>query len=180
MEFVQPIRDRQKLAELKAVLAESSDRNRMLFVCGIHTGLRISDLLKLRVRDVQGDYIDIREQKTGKRVRRLISTSLRKELNRYTRDKDGRVYLFRSRLGANQPLTRSGAYKLLRKAAESVGLQNIGTHTLRKTFGYMMYQREKNVARLQELLNHSSPSVTLRYIGVNQDDLDESMKEIDW
>jgi integrase len=54
-------------------------------------------------------------------------------------------------------------------------LDEIGTHTLRKTFGYHFYQQTKDVAMLQEIFNHSSPAITLKYIGVNQDSMDRAM-----
>ncbi|MBF5067517.1 tyrosine-type recombinase/integrase, partial [Salmonella enterica subsp. enterica serovar Istanbul] len=84
-------------------------------------------------------------------------------------------YLIKSRQGANRPIDRSTAYRILRDAAKHVGLTDIGTHTLRKTFGYHFYMQTKNVALLQELLNHSRPDITLRYIGINQDTLDKAM-----
>ena len=58
-----------------------------------------------------------------------------------------------------------------------MGLESVGTHSLRKTFGYHHYQKHKDVALLQELFNHSAPSVTLDYIGVNQDLMDETIKD---
>lgn len=58
---------------------------------------------------------------------------------------------------------------------EYVGLYSIGTHTLIKTFGYWHYKKFKDVALLQELLNHSTPDVTLRYIGITQDTMDKTM-----
>nr|WP_231690017.1 tyrosine-type recombinase/integrase [Cytobacillus solani] len=51
----------------------------------------------------------------------------------------------------------------------------MGTHTLRKTFGYHFYQKYKDVAVLQQIFNHSSPAVTMRYIGINQDIMDEAV-----
>jgi integrase len=57
------------------------------------------------------------------------------------------------------------AYKILRKVAERFHLEEVGTHTLRKTFGYHFYQQTKDVAMLQEIFNHSSPAITLKYIG---------------
>lgn len=60
------------------------------------------------------------------------------------------------------------------KRQKRIGLEEIGTHTMRKTFGYWHYQQYKDVAILQEIFNHSSPSVTLRYIGINQDNIDKS------
>jgi integrase len=85
-------------------------------------------------------------------------------------------YLFQSRNGTNQPLSRSQAYRVLNKAGEIVGLDNIGCHSTRKTFGYHHYKQYKDVALLQELFNHSAPSITLDYIGINQDVMDNSMK----
>lgn len=59
--------------------------------------------------------------------------------------------------------------------AKEVGLTEIGTHTLRKTFGYHFYQQYKDVAVLQQIFNHSSPAVTMRYIGITQDIIDEKV-----
>jgi integrase len=65
----------------------------------------------------------------------------------------------------------------MNQAAAAVGLEDIGTHTLRKTFGYHHYQQNKDVAILQQIFNHSSPSITLRYIGINQDIIDRSLED---
>ena len=81
-------------------------------------------------------------------------------------------YLFASRKGEG-PISRVQAYRILNKAAHDVGLKEIGTHTLRKTFGYHFYRTNHNVAMLQQLFNHSSPAITLRYIGITQDEIAE-------
>ncbi|WP_306299873.1 MULTISPECIES: tyrosine-type recombinase/integrase [unclassified Streptococcus] len=65
--------------------------------------------------------------------------------------------------------------RLSKKAAQEVGLDNIATHSLRKTFGHFMYEQTKDVALIMNLLNHSSQSVSLRYIGKNQDSQDQAM-----
>lgn len=69
MNFVQPIRDMDQIYYIKKFLRERSERNYLLFVTGINSGLRISDLLRLRVRDAKRMYIDLREKKTGKQKR---------------------------------------------------------------------------------------------------------------
>ncbi|SKC04755.1 Phage integrase family protein [Lysinibacillus sp. AC-3] len=58
----------------------------------------------------------------------------------------------------------------------------MGTHTLRKTFGYHFYLKSKDIVALQALFNHSSPETTLRYVGINQDVLDKAMDNFkpDW
>ena len=52
----------------------------------------------------------------------------------------------------------------------------MGTHTLRKTFGYHYYKKFKDIAMLQKIFNHSNPAITLNYIGIEQDKIDESYK----
>lgn len=172
---MQPIRDPEQIQQLKDHFREQNERNYMLFVMGINTGLRISDILKLKVGDVRSTHISMREKKTGKQKRIQITPSLRRELRWYIEGRDDSEYLIRSRHGKNKPIGRSMAYKILRTAAEGFGLEDIGTHTLRKTFGYHMYMQTKNIALLMEIFNHSSEKVTLRYIGVNQDVMDKAM-----
>ncbi|QPA31462.1 tyrosine-type recombinase/integrase [Thermaerobacillus caldiproteolyticus] len=143
MRTVQPIRDVEKIAAMKAELLKTGRRNWFLFVLGINTGLRISDILKLKVKDVKGkSRLMIYEQKTGKYKQFKINRELQQH-----------------------------------RAANKIGISEIGTHTLRKTFGYHFYQRTKDVALLQEILNHSSPSITLRYIGINQDIIDNAVDD---
>ena len=75
MNFVQPIRDKQKIDEIKAILKRQSGRDYFLFIIGINTGLRISDILKLQVKDVrEKTHITLNEQKTGKPRRFRINS----------------------------------------------------------------------------------------------------------
>ncbi len=178
MDFVQPIRDKKMIEAMKRELLRTGYRNYMLFLVGINTGLRISDILSLKVKDVRNQtYLTLREKKTSK-IKRLKITGIGQELDDYTENMGEDQYLFASQKGHNEPITRVQAYRILNKAAEAIGLnEDIGTHTLRKTYGYHFYQKTKDVALLQELFNHSSPSITLRYIGINQDVMDRAMND---
>lgn len=178
MDFVQPIRDKKKIEAMKRELLRSGYRNYMLFLVGINTGLRISDILMLQVKDVRHQtHLTLREKKTSK-IKRLKITGISEEIDNYTENMDENEYLFTSQKGHNEPITRVQAYRILNKAADAIGLnEDIGTHTLRKTYGYHFYQKTKDVALLQQLFNHSSPSVTLRYIGINQDVMDRAMDD---
>ena len=72
-------------------------------------------------------------------------------------------------------MERTAAYRIINKACKSIGIEGlIGTHTLRKTFGYHHYQKFKDVVILQKIFNHSTPEVTLRYIGIEEDEIFES------
>ena len=176
MNYVQPIRDPEIIRAIKEYLKNQSDRNYMLFVTGINSGLRISDILALRVSDAKRPYFNLTEIKTGKKKRIEMTPGLRKELKAYVLGREDHEYLFQSREGVNKPIGRSMAYKILREAAEAYGLDDIGTHTLRKTFGYHFYKTYKDAAMLRQIFNHSDDATTLKYIGINQDEMDKAMK----
>lgn len=177
MKFVQPIRDKEKVREYIERLQEKNERDAVMFMIGLYSGLRISDILQLRVRQVKNtDYIVIREQKTQKTKRIYIVAELKRPLERFVKGKADNEFLIKSREGKNKPITRVRAYEILREAAHEIGLKEVGTHTMRKTFGYHIYQKTKDVAMLQDIFNHSSPYITLKYIGVNQDAIDRAMK----
>ncbi|MEK3800777.1 site-specific integrase [Peribacillus sp. FSL H8-0477] len=177
---VQPIRRLDQIEKMKkALLKYCSYRDYMMFSIGINIGLRIGDLLQLRVNDIlDGTHIVIIEQKTEKTKRFLVNPQLRKEVRRYTKHAklSASDYLFPSRKGAG-PITRVQAYRILNKAAEMAGVQDVGTHTLRKTFGYLHYQKFKDLALLQQILNHSNPKDTMIYIGLTQDLMDETLMD---
>jgi len=178
MNKVEPIRDKEKIKEIKNILKKKSKRNYMLFVLGINTGLRIGDLLKLKVKHVKNkSHIIIKEQKTSKNKQFLINSNLRKELNKYIEGMADNEHLFQSRVGENKPISRFQAYRILSAAGEKAGLDRIACHSTRKTFGYHHYKRYKDVALLQKLFNHSSPSITLDYIGITQDIIDDSIED---
>lgn len=160
---------------MKQALLRQSRRNYFLFVLGINIGLRISDIIPLKVCDLQNSHIVIRESKTGKNVRFLINNQLRSEINEYTAQWSPDDYIFPSKKGGY--IGRVQAYNILNTAAREVGLKHIGTHTLRKTFGYFHYKRYKDVALLQTLFGHSAPSITLRYIGITQDEIDDTLAD---
>lgn len=176
MKEVQPIRNMEKIQEIKKRLAQNGTRDVLLFSMGINTGLRISDLLSLKVGDVRGkrEYV-LKEKKTGK-TKRILLHAVMKDIEDYTAYKTDNEYLFSSRKGIG-PIDRVQAYRILNKAAKDCGLEEIGTHTLRKTFGYHFYKANQNVAMLQQLFNHSSPSITLRYIGITQDEIAEEWEK---
>lgn len=180
MNFVQPIRDKEKIEEMKEELKKSGTRNYLIFNTGINTGLRISDLINLNYNDVRDkngfmkSHITILEKKTKKIKKFPICNNLYTELELYTRNMKLGEYLFKSQVGVNKPITTTQAYRILVSAAAKIGLSEIGTHTMRKTFGYWHYQQYHDVALLQIIFNHSSPSITLRYIGISQDEIDNS------
>jgi integrase len=176
MNYVEPIRDNNKIHEMMSFLKDKSERNYILFMIGIYTGLRISDILKLRVRQVRNkSQVTLREQKTGKQRIIKLNPELKKALKEYCQDKEGKEFLVKSRKGYNSPIGRVQAYKVVNAAADYVGLCNVGCHTMRKTFGYHFYKQTSDIATLMQILNHDHPSITMRYIGINQEVIDDAV-----
>ena len=89
MELVEPIRDKEKIETVKRILKANRIRDYLLFLMGINVGLRISDILKLKVGQVkQKNYISIKEQKTGKYKKFPITDSFKSVLEEYIQDKN--------------------------------------------------------------------------------------------
>lgn len=178
MKLVQPIRDQKIIEQFKIETMKKDYKYYMMFVIGINTGLRISDILTLTVADVKGKtHITIQEKKTKKNKRFLINKKLRSEIDKYIDGMEQEEYLFQSRKGNNKPITRIQAYRILNEIADKLSVDEVGTHTLRKTFGYWHYQRHKDVATLQDIFNHSAPSITLKYIGITDDMIDLTIED---
>jgi integrase len=176
MKLVQPIRDKEQINLVKGFLKETSQRDYIIFLVGINTGLRISDLLNLTVGQVELNRIQVKEKKTGKPRNFKISKEVRIQLCDYIKTlkaTDKEDYLFLNYKGDR--ISRQHIWKVLKKAGDEFGIENIGTHTIRKTFGYWHYKMNNNIALLQLILNHDNPMTTLKYIGIEQDHIDESM-----
>ena len=171
--LVEPIR---KLDNIKAIsrLLKDKPRDRLLFVVGVNNGLRAGDLLKLKVKDVRtlkvGDQLSIVEGKTGKKNFLVINKTVYRVLANYLStakplDDD---FLFQSRKGDNQPITIQAVNHLIKGWTKAINLRgNYGAHTLRKTWGYV--QRTVHGVGFEIICkryNHSSPAITMRYLGI--------------
>ena len=183
---VNAIRNAGEISEIKEFLREKGSGFELLFVMGINTALRISDLLSLSIGDVLNtmgevaETITLKERKTGKIKRFPVNESLRNALKVYFACQGCRDYaepLFVSR--KKGALSRYQAWRVLKAAGESVGLNNIGTHSLRKTFGYHAYKKSgADIGLVQKLLNHSASRITLRYIGIDKERMDNVFLEL--
>ncbi|MBO1005915.1 tyrosine-type recombinase/integrase [Pseudogracilibacillus auburnensis] len=173
---VQPIRSKEKIEDMKWSLKKwCGERDYILFLIGINTGLRIGDLLKLKTSDLKRKKkLVILEGKT-KKPRTINLTNIYDEVQQYIKTIDSE-WLFPSRKG-NNPITPTQAYRQFNKAARMVDIEEgIGTHTCRKSFGYWFYKQTKDVAKLQTILNHSHPEITLRYIGITDEEIEKDLQ----
>jgi len=183
MSTTQPIRTKHQVRELVSYYLKKGElRNHLLIVLGIHTALRVSDLLRLTWEDVYDfdrlrlrESVTVTEKKTRKTktiaLNPAILAALRLCLNRA---KPGGV-LIESRKGQNRAISRIQAYRIIRAAAEALAFASrVSCHSLRKTFGYHLWKSGVSPAVIMEIYNHSSFAVTRRYLGVCQDDQNEA------
>lgn len=172
---VQPLRTQQEINDFLFCLRrnKNAERDVFLFLIGINSGLRMSDIVTLKKKDViSSKNPRIVEQKTGK-TRILYLSSLQELIQDYTKDLAPEDYLFASTTGGH--LKVNTVYQMFQKVAALLDRDDIGTHTLRKTFGYHYYKKTKDVATLMEIFGHSSEKITKRYIGINEDEISETL-----
>lgn len=177
MECVSPIKEINQINVIKEKLQKQSLRDYLLFVFGINTGIRVHDLLSLKVSDVWDgenvrEFLTIAAEKGEAPKVHYLNQQINTALETYlaeTNFKDS-DFLFKSKKN-NLPITRQQAYRIINGVAKEVGItEKIGMHTLRKTFGYHAYRKGIAISILMDIYNHHTHAETLRYIGIEKDE----------
>ncbi len=149
-----------------------------IFKIGINLSLRISDLLAIQYEnpalDLVGRLYTLTEGKTGKtRQLRLNNTALQliyKRREQFPND----IYLFQVHsnrtAGLVKPVSRVSVARAFKDVGERVEI-HLGTHSMRKTRGYIMHNDGISIEKISKVLNHSSTSVTLNYLGISRADI---------
>jgi integrase len=186
MNFVEPIRDRRKITQIKNILkGQQRFRDLLLFTVGINSALRVSDLLQLRIGqfiDADGVPVDrftLLEQKRGKRYELAVNDSIADALRDYLqayravqKDPNHFVFFNTKTMSYQQSIQRGQAWKLISHLCEDVGLRgDFGTHTLRKTWAYHARMNGVDLTLIMDRLNHNSLAYTKRYLGITDDEL---------
>lgn len=181
---VEPIRKKKDLKSISRLL-KSNPRNYLLWVMGINNGLRGNDLVRIKYSQVEGlkagAAIKIIESKTGKSNVLVINKSVHKALQIYVNEINPSpdAYLFYSRKGSGH-ISSQSVGRMIRSWADAINLKGqYGAHTLRKTFGY--HQRVYYGAGFEILCkryNHSSPVVTMRYLGIESKEITEMLMNV--
>jgi integrase len=180
---VEPIRDLNDIKSIKQLLNEDPLKH-LLFVIGINSGLRCGDILNLKIEDLEnksiGDAINIIENKTKKENFFIINKSIFKSYKNYRlkyKHLKTNEYIFQSQKGKNKPLTVSYCNNLVKKWAKQINLKgNYGTHSLRKTWGYVqrvIYGISFEI--ICKRFSHSNPTITMRYLGITDKEVSNIM-----
>ena len=191
MKGCRPLTDQEVEQTLQAFGGPYASRDRALFLLGVRSGFRISELLSLRLLDVCSAWQDRRScdsratahEEESRRAHRVVaSRSARgfevwigelRELGYMTSD----VWVFQSRKGRNQAMSRVQAYRILHAAFERVGIEGtLGTHSMRKTFANRMYERlDHDLLKTQRALGHKNINSTVSYLSFRQEEIDEAI-----
>ena len=169
---VEPFRQIKDINNLKKLLADKP-RDLCLFIVGINTNLRASDLLDIMAGQVRGlkagEDIEIKEIKTRKTRRITLNKACINAIkgllaSRQYKDEDK---LFQGQRG---PITVSYLNRLVKAWAKALNLRgNYGSHTLRKTFGYIKHTEQgASLPELMVCFNHSTQRQTLDYLCIQE------------
>ena len=176
---VEPITDVKAINRIKKQLADNP-RNLCLFVMGINTNLRASDLQQIKAGDVrhkvEGDTLELKEQKTGKARLITLNESVVKAVQALLasdtfQDDD---FLFRSQRG-DKAVSTPSINRLVKTWCKENGLKgNYGSHTLRKTWGYHQRKAGTDIPTLMAMFNHSSQKQTLDYLCIQDEEIQDA------
>ena len=151
---------------------------------GLNLALRISDLLSIRFEDIHNERLIIRERKTGKLAYIQLNTKAREHIAKVRAEHPEHIYLFQSykcqqlKNKPPQPITRRAVSMEFQQVGQELNIA-LGTHSMRKTRGYFLYQSTKDIGRVMKMLRHTSEGVTLRYIGITQDEVDQDFVSLE-
>lgn len=144
----------------------------LYIIVSINSGLRISDVLSLKGENLKTDTIKLVEKKTNKHREIKINDNIKKAVNQFHQLNDGYLFISQKKTVYSIQSINRLLKVIFKKEAKSL---NISTHSMRKSFGRKVYENcgesEKALNYLSELFNHTSLSVTRRYLGIRQEEL---------
>lgn len=169
--------------------AFGSIRDHTLFIVGHRTGLRISELLSLTVKDVcvDGRVLDrvyvrrhnVKGKSSGRSI--VLHKQARTAIGRLLKliGTDPETFLFKSRKGQNKPLKRHQAWAILRKALRAAKVSTTGTHVMRKTFAKRVHSRlGKDITKTMKALGHEDLRSTISYLSFDSREIDDAIKDL--
>ena len=181
MNIVQPF-PRDRIQDIANWLKSYNEKYYVIFLIGISVGIRISDILKLKISDMKNtDRIVIREQKTSKTkifpLRPNIAKVVKGYIEKYC-DEEYQEFIFLGKKGAR--LDRVAVWRVLNRCMKELGIDiKCGTHSCRKYCGRAIFEQTKDLSIVMTIFNHSSQRISARYIGLTEDRIKDTYMNLD-
>lgn len=153
--------------------SSKSKRDYIMFNVFLYSGLRVSDVRKLQVKNILNSD-RIQETKTGKYRDVILPAKIIKLIQKNLKPED---YICGKKGNQHIPLTRSGINFIFKEYGELLGI-SLSPHTLRKTFAYTHYKQFNNLAQLTEILNHYSIADTRIYLGIQKEEMESNIEKL--
>lgn len=177
----EPLRSKKEIERIiEGLKKEGKEREVILFMLGIYTNLKIRDILRLKVRNIKNEFIQIKSRNTGVYKRIFIPNELRKIIGLYIIEKREDEYLFNSKHKKDNPITLTQVYRILKKIQYDFKIKsNVGTETLRKTYGYILYKKY-GLNEVVKELGYENQLSAMEYIGVTEEELNKATLSLDF
>lgn len=190
MNHVEAVKTKEQREQIEAHLQESGEIYFDIWKAGVNLALRIGDLLSLTMADVKAldsaePVLHLVEEKTGKKRQIRVNKPALKVMQRRLKAHPKHRYLFQSESvklhrKKAQPINRRSVARVFEKVGQKIAPKvQLGTHSMRKTRGYAMHEAGRTIEEICKVLNQTSPAVTMRYIGIDQRDIDQSYVEFE-
>lgn len=182
MKTVDAVTSTKDVAAIEAKFYMYGDKVGAIWSLGVNVALRISDLLSIKYSDIDGERLLLKEGKTGKTANIKLNKKARKIVKELRKANPNDEYLFQAtgnRVQGSKPFSRQYVTRIFAEVGHDLRIKGLGTHSMRKTRGYHVYQKTKDIGRVMKMLRHSSEAVTLRYIGITQKNIDQDFEDIE-
>ncbi|MBM7694522.1 site-specific recombinase XerD [Peribacillus deserti] len=186
MDFVEPFKDVQQIDEIKKDLKQHSERDFLLFVMGINTGMKISDMLVIKAGDVVcgknkiKTFYEIPCEESVRQKEIYFNSKVRSALEHYLNNSglSPNDYIYAS-LKTKNPISRQQAHRIIHDAIDRLGIKGkFGASSMRKTFGYHAYKKGVSISIIQEHYHHATPSETYKYLGITKEEPARSIIDV--
>lgn len=170
---VEAVKTKEDITKVESLLRKhSGEIYGDIWRVGVNLALRISDLLTIQFNDIKNGSLTLVEGKTNKkRVLRVNKTAQALIDSRKQRHPD-HMFLFQveSNRAKGKAISRETVARKFKEIGEIVDIQ-LGTHSMRKSRGWAMYADGVSIEKIAMVLNHSTPAVTMRYLGITQEEV---------
>ena len=181
MQLVEAVKTQSEVQAITGKLLLNARGNTLyadLWNFGLQVALRITDLLTITYEEALSGRVVLKEGKTGK-TRSIELNSKAVEIVQARRmAHPGHTYLFEvdSNRASGKPVSRVAVAVAFKAVGDELGI-SLGTHSMRKTRGWLMHSAGVSIEKICKVLNHSSPAVTMAYIGLTQSEIDATYHE---